>query len=74
MSNMIYSGGKNDKEKLVAFANSNIGYKINIHFECNLYDGWGDDSDFTYDTNNDKHYQELMDTIATHYIHGIKIA
>ena len=60
------------KQDLIDFVERNKGSKINIHFECNIYSGWGDDMDLTYDTSIEKYYKEILNTIEIHYIHGIK--
>lgn len=59
------------KEELVEFVNKHKGKKIEIHYETNIGVGWDDDF-FTYDTSGEKHYNEILDTIKTSYIHGIK--
>lgn len=68
---MCHGGTK--KEELIAFVEEHKGKKIEIHYECNIYPGWGDDDMFTYDTSTKKHYDEIIDTINTHYIHGMKL-
>ena len=66
--------GGTKKEELLDFVGRNEGKKIEIHYEANLYpDRWGDDDFFTYDTSTEKHLSEIIDTIKTHYIHGIKV-
>lgn len=60
------------KEELKNFVEKHKGKKIEIHYENNIYDSWGDDDFFTYDTSDEKHYKELIETIEQHYIHGIK--
>jgi len=65
-----HSGTK--KEELLAFVELHKGKKINIHFENNMRSGWGDDSDYTFNTSIEKLYIEAVDTIKTCYIHGIK--
>jgi len=61
------------KEDAIKFVNENKGKKIEIHYENNFIDRWGDDDFFTYDTSLKKHYDEILDTINDCYIHGIKL-
>lgn len=60
------------KQDLIDFVERHKGKKINIHYENNIYNSWGDDDVFTYDTSLERHYKEILETIATHYIHGIE--
>lgn len=70
--NKIDCHSSTPKQDLVAFVKEHKGGKIELHYENNIYSGWGDDSVHTFDTNIGKDYEELLKTIETHYIHGIK--
>lgn len=49
------------KQDLIDFVKKHKGKKINIHYENNIYDRWGDDDDFTYDTSIEAHYKGILD-------------
>ena len=65
--------GGTKKEELRQFVLRNKGKKFELHYENNLYPGWGDDDIYTYDTSKIKNFKELLSIINTHYIHNIKI-
>jgi len=60
------------KEELIKFVEENKGSKIEIHFENNFIQGWGDDDIFIYDTSNKDMHKELLEVIRDCYIHNIK--
>lgn len=64
--------GGTKKEEILSFVEKHKGSKIEIHYENNFIERWGDDDIFAYDTSDPKHYKELIETINNHYIHGIK--
>ena len=61
------------KEEIIAFVNANIGKKIEVHFEENIIDTWGDDNILIYDTSIYERLSELLKLINDHYIHGRKV-
>mgnify|MGYP003526598758 FL=1 len=65
--------GSTPKQDLIDFVNKHKGKKINLHYENNLYDRWGDDDDYTYDTSQEEYYIGIINTIKTHYIHNITL-
>ena len=68
---ICHSGTK--KEEVIVFVNENKGKRIELNYECNISPTWGDDDVFIFDTSIEKFYDEIIDVIETHYIHGIKI-
>jgi len=60
------------KQELIDFVERNKGEIIELHWEGNMYPRWGDDDFTNYDTSKDEEYNYLLETINTHYIHGIK--
>lgn len=50
-----------------------MGRKIEVCFEYNLYNHWGDDGTFVYNTSNEKEYNDLIRIIDTYYIHEISV-
>lgn len=66
-----HSGTK--KEEVIAFIKSNKDKKIEVHYEENFIDTWGDDEIIVFDTSIDKQCKELLDLVENHYIHEIKL-
>ena len=60
------------KIELVNFVEENKGQKIEVNYENNFIDSWGDDDVFTFDTSEKTHYKEILKTIEEHYIHYMK--
>lgn len=60
------------KEEIYSFITENMGEKIELHYECNMSDTWGDDDVHIYDTGLDDEHTELLQMVETHYIHNIE--
>jgi len=58
-----------DIEKFVI---ENIGSKIELHYEYNIINSWGDDEIEVFDTNNSIELVRLNKLIKENYIHNIK--
>jgi len=71
--NKIDCHSSTPKQDLIDFVNKNIGSIIVLHWEGNIHDGWGDDDFTEYDTSKEWGYDQLLHSIDTHYIHGIKV-
>ena len=66
-----HSGTK--KQEVFDFVEAHKGKTLKLHYENNIYERWGDDDFYDYDTSYQKDYERLLQMIATHYIHGIKV-
>ena len=58
------------KGEVLHFCSSRIGRTITIHYENNMYDGWGDDAmvDILLSPSG---VTKATALIKTHYIHGV---
>lgn len=61
-----------NKDEILIFIDKHKSKKIEIHYECNSLDTWGNDDFCTYDTVLDDEYKELLQMVETHYIHNIE--